>query len=81
MPQDTNPKTLTTWIDVPSPCARCNLPVKVQCSKNYSRIVTILCSKCGWKLELDPIRAAARAQERTPDDPDAIPPGAITPEE
>jgi len=72
--------TLTAWIPVPSPCARCGKPTQVQCSKSFSRIVSILCTHCGWRFELDPIRAAAKTQQREPDDIDGEPPpGELTP--
>ena len=79
MAQDPNPATLTGWIDVPSPCARCRCPVKVQCSKSFSRIVTIQCTKCGFRYELDPIRLAAKAQSREVPDIEEPQPGEIEP--
>ncbi|KKK44212.1 hypothetical protein LCGC14_3167400 [marine sediment metagenome] len=81
MAPKSNAPTLTAWIPIPVPCARCGLPIQVRCSKNFTRVAELLCTKCGWKFDLEPVRAAAKAQERQPEDIEDAPlPGELKPD-
>ncbi len=64
-------KPQTSWLPVPIPCARCNAPVKVQSTPSFSKILAILCSKCGWRFNVETVRIVARDQHHVP--PETIP--------
>lgn len=58
------------WHPVPSPCPRCAQPIKVRTTPTISKVTELLCTKCGWRMDVETVRLAVKATARPqPQDP------------
>ncbi len=44
------------WHPVPSPCPRCAQPIKVRTTPTISKVTELLCTKCGWRMDVETVR-------------------------
>lgn len=49
------------WHPVDHPCPKCAQPFKVRTTPSVVRITECLCSNCGWRLNLEDIRAYVKS--------------------
>lgn len=48
-------------------CPRCTSPLKMQATAAVSRILTMLCTKCGWQMDIEAIRKGLKKQVVPPE--------------
>ena len=62
------------WLPMAMPCPKCAQKCKALVTPQFSRMLEILCVKCGWRLELEVLRKALKVEhsdalkELAPDD-------------
>lgn len=55
------------WHPIHMPCPRCASKPKAQVTPKFNRILVIQCGKCGWKLDIEVLRKALKAEHFVPD--------------
>ncbi len=63
--KDENPPQ--PWLPMHAPCPRCASKPKAQVTPKFNRILIIQCGKCGWKLDIEVLRQALKAEYFNPD--------------
>ena len=60
------------WLPMHAPCPRCASKPKAQVTPKFSRILTILCGNCGWRLDVEILRKALKTEYFKPDELSAL---------
>ena len=50
------------WLPMAEPCPKCAQKLKALVTPQFSRLLEILCVKCGWRLELEILRKALKVE-------------------
>ena len=50
------------WLPMPEPCPKCAQKLKALVAPRFSRMLEILCVKCGWRLNLEALRKALKVE-------------------
>lgn len=66
-PPKPDPAPPQPWHPIHMPCPRCASKPKAQVTPKFNRILVIQCGKCGWKLDLEVLRNALKAEHFVPD--------------
>lgn len=56
------------WRPTAHSCPRCSQPLKARLSKNFMKVLELLCTKCGWRMNIEALRKAAKAIAQPPDE-------------
>lgn len=55
------------WHPTSSTCPRCVQPLKCRATPTFSKILQLICTKCGWRMDIEAIRTATKATAIPPD--------------
>lgn len=49
------------WYPTSHSCPRCNQPIKCRATPTFSKVLELICTKCGWRMDIEALRTSTKA--------------------